>query len=162
MSAHRPPAAPIRLHRSPLSGHCHRVELFLSLLGVSVEFVEVDMRGGAHRRPEFLALNPFGQVPVIEDGECVLFDSNAILVYLAKRYGDPSWLPDDPQGAAAVQRWLALAAGPSAYGAAAARLGTRARSRSYRAAPKTPPQSKSPASMGERGFDTGIGRRDAA
>ncbi|ONB88962.1 hypothetical protein AQ908_28240 [Burkholderia pseudomallei] len=44
----------------------------------------------------------------------------------------------------------------------AARLGTRARSRSYRAAPKTPPQSKSPASMGERGFDTGIGRRDAA
>ncbi|KGW85165.1 patatin-like phospholipase family protein [Burkholderia pseudomallei MSHR449] len=44
----------------------------------------------------------------------------------------------------------------------AARLGTRARSRSYRAAPKTPPQSKSPASMGARGFDTGIGRRDAA
>lgn len=124
MSAHRPPAAPIRLHRSPLSGHCHRVELFLSLLGVPVEFVEVDMRGGAHRRPEFLALNPLGQVPVIEDGECVLFDSNAILVYLAKRYGDPSWLPDDPQGAAAVQRWLSLAAGPIAYGAAAARLVT--------------------------------------
>ncbi|MUV24175.1 glutathione S-transferase [Burkholderia thailandensis] len=103
MPAHRPPAAPIRLHRTRLSGHCHRVELFLSLLGLPVEFVDVDMRGGANRRPEFLALNPFGQVPVIEDGEFVLFDSNAILVYLAKRYGDPSWLPDDPPRAAAAR-----------------------------------------------------------
>ncbi|KVG73063.1 glutathione S-transferase, partial [Burkholderia ubonensis] len=115
---------PIRLHRSSLSGHCHRVQLFLSLLGLPVELVEVDMRGGENRRPAFLALNPFGQVPIIEDGGTVLFDSNAILVYLAKRYGDPSWLPEDPQGAAAVQRWLSLAAGPIAYGPAAARLVT--------------------------------------
>ncbi|TCG07167.1 glutathione S-transferase [Paraburkholderia steynii] len=80
------------------------------------------MAAGENRRPEFLAKNPFGQVPVIEDGYLVLFDSNAILVYLAKTYGDTSWLPDDPRGAAAVQRWLSLAAGQIAHGPGAARL----------------------------------------
>lgn len=118
------PRQPIRLYTTRLSGHGHRVQLFLTMLDLPFEVVEVNMKAGDNRRPEFLALNPFGQVPVIEDGETVLFDSNAILVYLAKRYGDPSWLPDDPQGAAAVQRWLSLAAGPIAYGPCAARLVT--------------------------------------
>ncbi|WEY41116.1 glutathione S-transferase [Paraburkholderia sp. SUR17] len=118
------PSHPIRLYTTRLSGHGHRVQLFLTMLDLPFEVVEVNMKAGDNRRPEFLALNPFGQVPVIEDGETVLFDSNAILVYLAKRYGDPSWLPDDPQGAAAVQRWLSLAAGPIAYGPCAARLVT--------------------------------------
>lgn len=118
------PRHPIRLYTTRLSGHGHRVQLFLTMLDLPFEVVEVNMKAGDNRRPEFLALNPFGQVPVIEDGETVLFDSNAILVYLAKRYGDPSWLPDDPQGAAAVQRWLSLAAGPIAYGPCAARLVT--------------------------------------
>ncbi|WP_017775272.1 glutathione S-transferase family protein [Paraburkholderia kururiensis] len=118
------PRRPIRLYTTRLSGHGHRVQLFLTMLDLPFEVVEVNMKAGDNRRPEFLALNPFGQVPVIEDGETVLFDSNAILVYLAKRYGDPSWLPDDPQGAAAVQRWLSLAAGPIAYGPCAARLVT--------------------------------------
>jgi glutathione S-transferase len=63
-------------------------------------------------------------VPVIDDGGMVVSDSNAILVYLAKRYGDARWLPDDPAGAAAVQRWLSLAAGPIASGPCAARLVT--------------------------------------
>lgn len=118
------PRQPIRLYTTRLSGHGHRVQLFLTMLDLPFEVVEVNMKAGDNRRPEFLALNPFGQVPVIEDGETVLFDSNAILVYLAKRYGDPAWLPDDPQGAAAVQRWFSLAAGPIAYGPCAARLVT--------------------------------------
>lgn len=116
------PLKPIRLYGAPLSGHAHRVKLFLSLLGLPFETIELDLRAGDNRRPEFLALNPFGQVPVIEDGELVLFDSNAILVYLAKQYGDPSWLPQDPVGAAAVQRWFSLAAGQINYGPYAARL----------------------------------------
>lgn len=118
------PPAPIRLHTTRLSGHAHRVRLFLALLDLPCEIVIVDLAAGANRRPEFLALNPFGQVPVIEDGNTIVFDSNAILVYLAKRYGAASWLPDDPTGAAAVQRWLSLAAGPIAYGPATARLVT--------------------------------------
>ncbi|KVV40227.1 glutathione S-transferase family protein [Burkholderia ubonensis] len=118
------PSVPIRVYSFPLSGHAHRVRLFLSLLGVPFEVVDVDLAAGEQRRPAFLALNPFGQVPVIDDGGVVLSDSNAILVYLAKRYGDAHWLPDDPAGAAAVQRWLSLAAGPIAAGPAAARLVT--------------------------------------
>lgn len=118
------PVQPIHLHTTLLSGHGHRVKLFLTLLDLPFEVIELNMAAGDNRRPEYLQLNPFGQVPTIEDGDTVLFDSNAILVYLAKRYGDPSWLPEDALGAAAVQRWLSLAAGPIAYGPCAARLVT--------------------------------------
>ncbi|MGS0891946.1 glutathione S-transferase family protein [Burkholderia stagnalis] len=118
------PVVPIKVYSFPLSGHSHRVRLFLSLLGLPFETVDVDLAAGAQRAPAFLALNPLGQVPVIDDGGTVLADSNAILVYLAKRYGDAHWLPDDPAGAAAVQRWLSFAAGPIASGPAAARLVT--------------------------------------
>lgn len=117
-------AQPIRLYRSALSGHCHRVELFLSLLGLPFELVDVDLAGGAHKRPDFLAMNPFGQVPVIQDGEVTLGDSNAILVFLARRYAADveQWLPSDPLAAAHVQRWLSVAAGLLAFGPAYARV----------------------------------------
>ena len=117
--------SPIALYSFPLSGHAHRARLMLSLLGLPYTLVEVDLRAGAHKQPAFLALNPFGQVPVIDDDGLVLADSNAILVYLARRY-DPAntWLPADPAGQAAVQRWLSVAAGPLASGPAAARLVT--------------------------------------
>ncbi|RDU98245.1 glutathione S-transferase family protein [Trinickia dinghuensis] len=116
------PAQPIRLHAARLSGHAHRAKLFLSLLGLPFETIEVDLRAGEQKSSAFLTMNPFGLVPVIEDGDVVLFDSNAILVYLAKRYGDPAWLPVDPVGAARVEQWLSIAAGPIAYGPCAARL----------------------------------------
>lgn len=116
------PARPLRLYRMALSGHCHRVELFLSLLGLPYELVDVDTRAGEHKSAAFLARNPFGQVPVLEDGAVVLADSNAILVYLEGRYAPGAWLPRDPVGAARVQQWLSVAAGQLAYGAAAARV----------------------------------------
>ena len=112
----------IRLHRMQLSGHCHRVELFLRLLGLPFEAVDVDMAVGEHKQPAFLALNPFGQLPVIQDGDVTLPDSNAILVYLEGRYAPGQWLPRDPLGAAQVQRWLSVAAGQLAFGPAAARV----------------------------------------
>lgn len=114
---------PIKLFRHPLSGHAHRVELFLSLLNVPTELVFVDLAKGAHKSAEFLAMNPFGQVPVIDDNGVVLSDSNAILVYLAKQYdASGQWLPKDALMAAQVQRWLSVAAGPIASGPATARL----------------------------------------
>lgn len=113
----------IKLYRHPLSGHAHRVELFLSLLGLDAEIITVDLMQGEHKKPEFLAKNPAGQVPVLEDGEIVLSDSNAILVYLAQKYDrSAKWLPEDPVAAAKVQAYLSNAAGPLAYGPAAARL----------------------------------------
>ena len=118
------PNNPIKLYRHPLSGHSHRVQLMLSLLNLPTELVEVDLMAGAHKQAKFLALNPFGQVPVLDDNGTILADSNGMLVYLARHYGDPSWLPTDPVGAAAVQCWLSVAAGQIAFGPAAARLVT--------------------------------------
>jgi len=118
------PAQPIKLYGTTLSGHVHRVRLFLTMLCLPFENVEIDMRKRDNRAPEFLARNPFGQVPVIEDGDLTLADSNAILVYLNERYApDPArWMPRDAVGAARVQRWFSVAAGPLAYGPAAARI----------------------------------------
>src|SRR5262249_24554505 len=101
----------IRLHRRPLSGHCHRVELMLDVLGLPYQKGDIDLASGEHKKAPFLALNAFGQVPVIEDDGFILSDSTAILVYLAKKYGGGQWLPSDPQGAARVQRWLSQASG---------------------------------------------------
>ena len=112
----------MKLYHHPLSGHAHRARLFVSFLVLPHELVEVDLGAGAHKSPEFLKLNPFGQVPVLDDDGVVIADSNAILVYLAKKAGRTDWLPEDPSGAAAVQRWLSVAAGEVAYGPAAARL----------------------------------------
>ena len=112
----------LKLHHFPLSGHAHRAQLMLSLLCLPHQLVPVHLREGEHKTAAFLRLNPFGQVPVLEDGDTIVFDSNAILVYLARRY-DPAdrWLPADAAGQAAVQAWLSVAAGLIAYGPAAAR-----------------------------------------
>jgi glutathione S-transferase len=113
----------IKFYHFPLSGHSHRAQLMLSLLGLKPDVEFVDLANGANKRPEFLALNPFGQVPVIDDNGVVIADSTAILVYLAKTY-DPSgkWLPSDAAGAAQVQRWLSTASGQINNGPARARL----------------------------------------
>jgi len=117
------PARPIRLFRYEFSGHSHRVELLLSLLGLAFERVEINLPQREHQTGEFAAKNPFLQVPVIEDGNVALADSNAILVYLARRYDlSRRWLPSDPIRAAYVQRWLSVAAGELASGPRAAHL----------------------------------------
>lgn len=122
MNATPSPARPIVLYGFALSGHCHRVELFLRLLGLPYRVVPVDLAAGEQRKPEFVALNRFSQVPVIDDDGTVVADSHAILHYLALRYAPGSnWLPREPLPAARVQRWLAVAAGPLARSAAAAR-----------------------------------------
>jgi len=113
----------IRIHSFPLSGHAHRVVLFANLAGIAHEVVDVDLAGGEQKQPPFLALNPVGQVPVLQDGDAVIADSNAILVYLARKYA-PSYLPSDPQLEAEVQKFLTWAAGEIAFGPGAARLAT--------------------------------------
>jgi len=117
------PSRALKLYRHPLSGHSHRAQLALSLMGLPHELIEVDLMKGAHKAPDFVKLSPFGQVPVLDDGGTTLFDSNAILVYLATRHdADRRWLPRDPKGQADVQAWLSVAAGQIAFGPAAARL----------------------------------------
>jgi glutathione S-transferase len=112
----------MKLYHHPLSGHAHRARLFLHLLDVPHDAVEVDLAAGAHKTADYLRMNRFGQIPVLVDGDTVISDSNAILVYLAKKTGATQWLPETPVEAAAVQRWLSVAAGQIAFGPAAARL----------------------------------------
>jgi glutathione S-transferase len=114
--------AMIKLYRFNLSGHCHRVEVFLRLLKLPYQVVEIDLTRAEQKRPGFMALNVFGQVPVIDDDGTVVPDSNAILTYLALRHAPEHWLPRDPLGAARVQRWLSAAAGPLDFGPATARV----------------------------------------
>lgn len=116
-------AAPIKLYGLPLSGHSHRVRLMLSLLDLPYEDIVVDTANRAHKAPDYLAKHPFGQVPLLDDNGLILWDSNAILVYLVSTYdANNTWLPKDPQAAANVQQWLSVAAGPIFNGPCVARL----------------------------------------
>lgn len=92
------------------------------MLGLDFDAIEVDIRGGEHKRAPFLALNPLGQVPVLVDGDVTLADSQAILVYLARRYAEASWLPQDAVPLAQITRWLSIAANEIQHGPATARL----------------------------------------
>ncbi len=113
----------MKLYRFALSGHSHRAELALSLMRLPHALVDVDLMKNAHKAPAFLKMNPFGQVPVLDDDGTIVFDSNAILVYLATKYDNTArWLPREPKALAAVQGWLSVAAGTLVYGPAAARL----------------------------------------
>ena len=114
----------MKLYYSPKSGHSHRVRLFLSLIGAAFDLIEVDLAARQHKSVDFLRMNAFGQVPVLEDDGVAIADSNAILVYLARKFDRTDWYPDDAPGAARVQRWLSVAAGQLAQGPASARLAT--------------------------------------
>ena len=116
----------MRLYDFELSGNCYKVRLLLGMLGLDYERVPVDSSKGETQTPAFKTLNPRGQIPVLEDGELLLWDSLAILVYLARRYGDPEraggpWLPADAVGEARVMQWLALSENELLYGLARAR-----------------------------------------
>lgn len=115
--------SPIKLYRHPLSGHCHRVELMLYLLNLPYETIDIDLINGEHKAPDFLKINPFGQVPAINDNGVILSDSTAIITYLDKKYNDGyEWFPQEPEKYAQVQHWLAIAAGEIAYGPCSVRL----------------------------------------
>ena len=111
----------ITLYEAVVSGHSHRVRLFLSLLELPYKSVEMDMQQGDHKAPDYRKLSPLGQVPTLVDGETVITDSTAALVYLAKQYGNEQWLPEDAVGAARIQRWLSTASGELFRGPVVAR-----------------------------------------
>lgn len=96
----------MKLYDLTLSGNCHKVRLFLSLIGQPVELVPVNLLAGEHKQPAFREINPRGQIPVLEDGDFRLVDSQAILVYLAKRYAN-EWYPQDAETQGHIANWLA-------------------------------------------------------
>jgi glutathione S-transferase len=111
----------MRLYEHPESGNSHKVRLLLSFLGRAYESVGIDLMADEQHQAAFLALNPRGEVPVLEDEGTVLCDSMAILVYVALKYDQGIWLPRDPKGMGEVMEWLAFAASWIQYGVFTAR-----------------------------------------
>lgn len=112
----------IKLYGHELSGNSYKAKLMLSLLGLDYEWIKVDLMAGVHKQPEFLELNSFGQVPLLVDGNTVLADAQAILVYLVRQYGGDRWLPLEALPLAQVMRWLSTTAGEIRQGPESARL----------------------------------------
>lgn len=112
----------ITLYDVGLSGNCHKVRLLLNLLDLPHQLRPLDLAAGEQRSPDYLALNPFGKVPVLVDGEVTLRDSQAILVYLAKRYGGVDWWPEDAGQLGQIVAWLSTAANEIAQGPNSLRL----------------------------------------
>ncbi len=111
----------LKLYSYPISGNAYKVRLLLALLGLDYELVNVNLQAGDTQTSAFKRLNPRGQVPVLVDGETVIWDSLAILVYLARRYGNGEWLPTDIIGETQVMQWLAVSENELLYGLARAR-----------------------------------------
>lgn len=79
------------------------VQWYLEELGVPYEFIMLDMQAGEHRQPAFLAINPTGKVPAIVDGDFQLWESGAILFYLAQKYGN---MPPSIEEQAKINQWI--------------------------------------------------------
>lgn len=105
------------------SGNSYKVRVMLALLDVAHEEIMVDFLGEEHKQPEFLKLNPRGQVPVLVDGDLKLWDSAACLVYLARKYGGEQWLPTLPAEMAQVMNWIAFSCNEMLFGLQYARRG---------------------------------------
>lgn len=111
----------MKLYDMELSGNCYKIRLLCGLLGIDYERVPIDLMQGQHKAEAFLQLNPRGQIPVLDDDGLLIWDSSAILVYLARQYGGEQWLPLAAPAMATVMQWLSLAQNELLYGLARAR-----------------------------------------
>ena len=112
----------MKLYDLELSGNCYKVRLFAALTQIPLTVTPVDMLGGEHKRAPLIDLNPWAQLPILEDGDVVLRDSHAILIYLANTFGKNDWWPTDALGQASIAQWLSTSANEVQNGPGAARL----------------------------------------
>lgn len=98
----------IQLYDFELSGNCHKIRMMLSFLGLEYTKIDIDLRTKMHMDSDFIALNRLHKVPVLIDGDLILRDSSAILIYLARRYGGTEWYPEGAVEMAEVQQWLSF------------------------------------------------------
>lgn len=110
----------MKLYDLDISGNCYKVRLLCALLGMVYEVETVNTLKGESKTEDFLKLNPRGQIPVLEDGGEILWDSIAILVYLARKQ-QSEWLPTEPLAMARVMQWLAFSEDELHSGLAVAR-----------------------------------------
>ncbi len=111
----------MKLYDMALSGNCYKVRLLLSMLGLDYESSPIVLKNMEHKTPAFLAMNPIGKIPVLDDGGYVIRDSQAILVYLAAKHGRRDLWPDDAAEQGQVMQWLSFAANEMSNGCAVSR-----------------------------------------
>ncbi len=112
----------MKLYDLDLSGNCYKVRLFASLISLPLDIVPVDFMQGEHKGEVLLKLNPWGEIPILEDGSVVLRDAQAILVYLANKHGGEAWWPSEAHLQAEVMQWLSVASNEIQHGPNTARL----------------------------------------
>lgn len=110
------------LYNIPPSGNCHKIRLMLSFLKIKYENHDLNLAVSEQTSNEYLKINQFGQAPVLDDNGIVIRDSQAILVYLAKKYGGEQWWPDDSYLLAQIMSWLSTTANEIQNGPARLRL----------------------------------------
>ena len=106
----------MKLYNVEFSGNCYKVRLLLSMLKIDYEIIPIDIKKREQKAPDYLKKNPLGEIPTLEDDYLVLRDSQAILVYLARKYGSDDWLPSEPNEMAQVMQWLSTACNEIARG----------------------------------------------
>lgn len=94
------------LYHSPFSQHARRVVSLLEEAQLPYEIKPIDMAKGEFRSPEYLAINPNGQIPTLLDGDLKIHESNAILRYLCNKHELTQWYPSDHKTRAVVDQWL--------------------------------------------------------
>jgi glutathione S-transferase len=112
----------MKLYSHPLSLNCYKVRLLLAFLDREYDYENVDLVNDRHKSDEFLTLHPLGQVPVLVDENFSIWDSQAILVYLARKFESERWLPLNAKTNAQITAWLSFAAKELSIGIAAARV----------------------------------------
>jgi glutathione S-transferase len=112
----------IKLYDLEPSGNCYKVRLMCAFLGVPLELIPVDFMAGAHKKPPLIDINPFGEIPILDDDGFIIRDSQAILVYLARKFGGETWLPAEPKQMARVMEWLSAGGNEIMRGPGDARL----------------------------------------
>jgi glutathione S-transferase len=96
----------MKLHAAGFSPNGKRVRICAAELGMHLDEVALDSAKGENRAPEYLAMNPMGKWPTLTDGSFALWESGAIMWYLATKKGDQALVPHEPQAEADALRWL--------------------------------------------------------
>ncbi len=110
------------LYNIPLSGNCHKIRLMLNFLSINYENHDLNLGASEQTSDAYIKINQFGQAPVLNDNGTIIRDSQAILVYLAKKYGGEQWWPDDTHLLAQIMSWLSTTANEIQNGPARLRV----------------------------------------
>ncbi len=103
----------IDLYGHEISGNTYKAKLMMHILGVEYNVIQIDIANKQHKSEAYLKLNPRGEFPVLVDGENIIWDSQAILIYLARQYQESNsaynWYPESAAEMAQVTQWLTVA-----------------------------------------------------